>query len=168
MSETERKQWKVRTADKTRELTLQPVFEITERAPGEESNLSDKDVECRFVDLSLNDDKGNKVDMRMNFLDLYMFVYFIANEELRQQLQLRYERQATQIPYEVTFKLDAQEKQAGMAKRLITLTVDEITMAIARAGAQSLLGKGSKHRSIEEYIHAKEIERKKKKGDIII
>lgn len=164
MSELEQKKWKVRTADQSRELSFLPVFEITKKVEGESgSNLTDKDVECRYVDLELNDDKGNKMSMRMNFLDLYMFVYFIANEELRQQLQLRYERQTTQIPYEVTFKLDEQEKARGMAKRLITLSVDEITMAIARAGANELIGKGSKHKSIETYMHDK----KNRKAQII-
>lgn len=155
MSENEQKKWKVRTADKTKELSFLPMFETKQLSAGQGYNSTDKDVECLFVDLQLTDDKGQNIEMRLNFLDLYMFVYFVANEELRQSLQLRYERQASQIPYEVTFSLSPEEKQSGVAKRLITLTVDEIAMAIARAQAREISGKKSPHRSIEEYMFAK-------------
>ena len=161
-SEIEKKKWKVRTADKTKEISFFPTFEVRKMEKDEIHIATAKDVECTFVDLEFTDDNNpdGKVEMRMNFLDLYMFVYFIANEELRQSLQMRYERKMTQIPYEVTFKLDAEEKERGMAKRTITLGVDEIAMAMARSEAQLLKGKITRG-SVEEFIHKKNIERKK-------
>lgn len=160
MSELEKKKWKVRTADNTKELSFYPTFEVNKLGKDETHIATDKDVECRYVDIEFADSVGNPTSLRMNFLDLYMFVYFIANEELRQSLQLRYERQITQIPYEVTFKLDKQEIERGMAKRLITLGVDEISMAIARSEAQLLKGKITKG-SVEEFVHRKKMERQK-------
>jgi len=167
MSEIETKKWKVRTADKTKEISLFPTFEVGKK-PDEDlsgATAGAKDIECTFVDIEISDDKGGTQSMRMNFLDLYMFVYFIANEELRQSLQMRYERKITNIPYEVTFKLDKEEMQRGMAKRLITLGVDEIAMAIARSDAQLLKGKITPG-SVEEYMHRKNAE--KRKGNIIL
>lgn len=161
-SEIEKKKWKVRTTDQTREISFFPTFEVNKKEGETIGVASDKDVECRFVDIEISDEAGGKISMRMNFLDLYMFVYFIANEELRQSLQMRYERKVTQIPYEVTFKLDPEEKERGMAKRLITLGVDEITMAIARSEAQLLKGKITRG-SVEEFVHRKNIERRKGK-----
>ena len=160
MSDIEQKKWKVRTADQTKEITFLPTFEINALGKDETHIATDKDVECRFVDIEVSDEKGGKIDLRMNFLDLYMFVYFIANEELRQSLQMRYERKITNIPYEVTFKLDEQEKERGMAKRMISLGVDEIAMAIARSDAQMLKGKITKG-SVEQFVFRKNIERKK-------
>lgn len=148
----ERKVWSVRTADKKTQIVFSPMFEI--KTPGIDIDVTEKEVECRFVDIEFNDDKGKEHKLTMNYLDLFMFAYMCATEELRQQLQMRYERQAGSIPYEVTFSLSPEEKQSGIAKRLITLTVDEITMAIARAGANQILHK-VKPESIESYIHRK-------------
>lgn len=158
MTETEQKKWKVRTSDQTKEISFLPTFEVNRMDKDETHMATDKDVECRFVDVEVSDEKGGKIGMRMNFLDLYMFVYFIANEELRQSLQLRFERQITQIPYEVTFKISEEEKEKGIAKRLITLGVDEIAMAIARSDAQLLKGNITRG-SVEEFVHKKNIER---------
>lgn len=150
---TERKVWKVRTVDQQTEITFSPVFEI--KAPeGGDIDPETKEVECRFVDIQFKDNKGKVNDLRMNYLDFFMFSYMCANEELRQQLQMRYERKAGQIPYEVTFSLSTEEKQIGIAKRLITLTVDEITMAIARSEARTLMGK-NKPEFVEQYIARK-------------
>ena len=162
MSEIETKKWKVRTADQTKEISFFPTFEVNTIDKDETHIATDKDVECRWVDIEISDESevGGKTSMRMNFLDLYLFVYYIANEELRQSLQMRFERQVVNIPYEVTFKIDAQEKESGMAKRLITLGVDEITMAIARSEALALKGKITRG-SVEEFVHKKNLERKK-------
>ena len=161
-TETETKKWKVRTSDQTKEISFFPTFEIKQLDKDETHMATDKDVECRYVDIEITDESevGGKISMRMNFLDLYMFVYFIANEELRQSLQMRYERQVTEIPYEVTFKLDKEEMERGMAKRLITLGVDEIAMAIARSEALLLKGVITKG-SVSEFMHRKNLERKK-------
>lgn len=148
--------WKVRTANRDRELTFYPIFEVKELPPGVEySGGQTKEVECRFVEIEIPRKKGGDAELlRMSFTDLYLFVYTIAEEELRQQLQMRWERQSVNIPYEVTFKLDDEEIQRKMAKRLITLTVDEITLAIARAGANKLM-KALKPESTEEYVAKK-------------
>jgi len=163
MSDIEKKSWKVRTADGKKELEFLPIFQITELKDGTAySGGLSKEVECRLVDMKVPDDKGKITQFQMNFADLFLFVYTCAEEELRQQLQMRYERQAVNIPYEVTFKLDEQEKERGMAKRLITLTVDEITLAVARAGANKLL-KTLKPESTEEYVAKKMAELKTNK-----
>jgi hypothetical protein len=154
-SDIEKKSWKVRDASGKKELQFLPIFEIKQIVDGTQySGGQDKEIECRLIDIIIPDDKGNSVQFQMNFSDLYMFVYMCAEEELRQQLQMRWERQSVNIPYEVTFKLSADEIEQKMAKRLITLTVDEITLAIARAGANKLL-KGLKPESVEEYVYKK-------------
>jgi hypothetical protein len=161
-SEIETKKWKVRTADQTKEISFLPTFEVTAMDKDEIKIGTNKNVECKFVDIEMSDaDKPDgTLSMRMNFLDLYMFVYFIANEELRQSLQMRYERKVTEIPYEVTFKLDPEEQQRGLVKRLITLGVDEIAMAIARSEAQLLKGKITRG-SVAEFVQKKNAQRKK-------
>lgn len=159
MSDIEQKKWKVRTADATKEISFYPTFEVKKKQEDMIGVASDKDVECSFVDIEITDDKGAVQSMRMNFLDLYMFVYFIANEELRQSLQMRRERKINNIPYEVTFKLDPEEIKRGMAKRLITLGVDEIAMAMARSEAQLLKGKITRG-SVEEFVHKKNMDRR--------
>lgn len=165
MSEIERKKWSVRTVDQSKEISLFPVFE-TNLLPDQKVSLAtDKEVECKFVDIELKDNSNQLISMRLGFQELFMFVYYVANEELRQQLQLRYERQISHIPYELTFKLDKEEIQAGMAKRLVQLPVDEITMAIARSEAQALQGKATLG-SIEQWFHNKKLERQKNKKSI--
>lgn len=159
----EKKAWKVRDASGKKELQFLPIFQVQEinKAGIEYNDGLTKEVECRLVDVIVPDEKGNPVQFQMNFSDLYLFVYMCAEEELRQQLQMRWERQSVNIPYEVTFKLDDQEIEQRMAKRLITLTVDEITLAIARAGANKLL-KNLKPESVEEYVFKKQQQLKAK------
>lgn len=125
MSKTEQKYWRLQSAQ-GKIFEFFPLFEI------DESSQEPK-VECKRVDI--------KVDGKMytfDFANLYQFIYFIANEELRRSLLLRYERKVNYIPYEVTFKISEDEKAMGVAKRRIELTVDEITMAIARNEALKL------------------------------
>ena len=151
-----KKGWKVRTANRDRELTFYPIFEVKQLPEGLMlAGGQNKEVECRYVEIHIPRKKGGDDEiLRLNFTDLYLFVYTCAEEELRQQLQMRWERQSVNIPYEVTFKLDEEEIQRKMAKRLITLTVDEITLAIARAGANKLM-KALKPESTEEYVAKK-------------
>lgn len=119
MSKIEQKYWKLKSAQ-GKAFEFFPVFEVDDKQ-------QELKVECKKIDI--------KVDGKIytfDFANLYQFIYFIANEELRRSLLLRYERKVNYIPYEVTFKLTEQEKQTGIAQRHIELTVDEITMAIAR------------------------------------
>ncbi len=153
-TEIEKKKWKVRTADQTKEMSFFPVFEINV-PDGEIVKATDKEVECRYVDIEFTDDKGATASMRMNFMDLYMFVYYVANEELRQQLLMRYERKINYIPYEVTFKIDKEEAGLGVAKRLIKLPVDDIMMAMARAGFNAMAGT-IKPETVEQYFARKQ------------
>ena len=136
------KDWHIRASDGV-EISLRPIFVIREMAPGQVQMATDKDVECTMVHLEMRKEGKEALVMDLGFQELFMFVYFCANEELRQALQLRYERKITEIPYEVTFKLDKGEIDAGMAKRLIKLPVDEITMATVRADAQLSAGRAN-------------------------
>jgi len=104
-----------------------------------EANKDSGDIEARYLKLSFTDDKGKEKTFTFNWLDIYMFVYFTSNEELRRQLAARYERQINHIPYDVTLQLSAEEKASGIAKRRVELPVDELTMAIARNEAYKIL-----------------------------
>lgn len=124
-------------------ITFIPMFEVVEK-PDDTSQVAG-DVECTYVQV-IKEGKNGKETMTFNYLDIYMFMYFTASEELRQNLAQRYERNVSMIPYEVEFTLDPKEKETGKAKRRIELPVDEITMAVARNEAykmtSSKLGKG--------------------------
>lgn len=148
MSETKaKKKWTTRT--KLNEVvSFYPVFLINVDPEGVSSagvpTATDKDIECRFVEMTFTEKNGKERVLTFNFLDFFTFVYFVANEELRQQLQLRYERTINYLPYDVTFNLDAEEKISGVARRRIELPVDEITMAIARNEALKMQGMKTK------------------------
>lgn len=136
MSEIKKdKGWSIKASDGVT-IKFTPIFVVNQMQPGQTHTATDKDVECTMVHVEMKDALGKDTVMDLGFQELFMFVYFICNEELRQALQLRHERKITEIPYEVTFKLDKGEIEAGMAKRLIKLPVDEITMATVRADAQ--------------------------------
>ena len=124
------KPWKIKSAE-GKKFEFLPVFDTYEN-PTQEG----KDVECKNIIIKI-DGKN----YTFNFINLFQFIYFVANEELRQQLQTRYQRRINRIPYEVTFKLSDDEVKDKMAKRRINLSVDEITMAIARNEAWKLLPK---------------------------
>ena len=129
---TERKFWKLGP------ISFAPIFEVIMEADG----ITRKDVECKQVQIRFQDpETGKEHDVLIDFINLFQFVYFVANEELRRQLLLRHERKINYIPYEVTFKLDPEEVKAGMAKRRIELPVDEISVAMARAEANRILQK---------------------------
>lgn len=140
MSDTIKKRWKVRTINNKTDVSFLPVFTVNR--PGDVASsmtfdtpiASDKEIECTHINVSIPY-HGKDIELTFNFLDLYMFIYFCANEELRQQLQMKYERQVSYIPYDVTFRIDKEEKEKGLAKRRIELPVDELVMAIARNDA---------------------------------
>jgi hypothetical protein len=149
----EKRHWDVRSVDGKTEISLNPVFYISAPENGD-VDVEQKEIECRFIEIEIKHEGKVVHSFTMNYLDYFMFAYMTANEELRQQLQMRYERKAGSIPYEVTFSLSPEEKTSGVAKRLITLTVDEITMAIARSEARLLSGKMTPE-TLETYVARK-------------
>lgn len=112
-------------------LDFLPVFDV---------NKDNGDVETRYLKLNFKDPMTKvEREFTFNWLDVYMFIYFASNEELRQNLASRYERKVAYIPYDVTFKLTDEEKASGVIKKRIELPVDELQMAIARNEAFKML-----------------------------
>ena len=137
------KKWSVTDLESKQKVGFQAVWEEKDEQNTdglENPEVAKKEIECAFIEITSKDAQGNDVKLKFNYLDLYGFVYFIGNEELRRQLALRYERQIVYMPYEVTFKIDEEEKAAGIAKRRITLSIDEVAMAMVRARAMVLEG----------------------------
>lgn len=159
---TETKKWKVQASDGV-EVTFYPVFVTQDIPDGQVMTGQTKEVECKFVHMHMQGPDGSKVEMDIGFQELFMFIYYCASEEKRQELQLRQMKHISQIPYEVTFKLDSNEIEAKMAKRLIQLPVDEITMAIARSEAQLLAGKATLG-SLEQWFRNKRLAKKGRKS----
>jgi len=124
-----KKYWGIHSKEGTK-LEFLPVFE-----PNKETG----DIEARFVEMKFTDTDGKEQKLTFNWLDIYMFMYFTCNEELRKNLAARYERQVNYIPYDVTVQCTPEEKESGIAKRRIQLPVDELTMAIARNEAHKLM-----------------------------
>jgi len=118
------KSWTIKSAE-GKKFKFIPVFANTE---------GQDDIECKEIIIEV-EDKAYK----FNFVNLFQFIYFISNEELRQSLALRYQRRINKIPYDLSFKLDKEEIEKGFAKRRVELPVDEITMAIARNEAFKLM-----------------------------
>lgn len=138
--EVQKKYWSVRTMD-GRNIKFYPIFEVDDSLINQDKGIiGGEEVACRFIDVDFGDGKVT----RFNFTDIYLFIYSCANEELRQQLQLRVERPIYEIPYELTFKLSTDEKAAGFAKRLVKLPVEELAMSYARSIAGKHLEKLSK------------------------
>jgi hypothetical protein len=132
----EKRHWSVRTAA-NKNIEFHPIFVVNDEALKKEVvNVNDNEVECRFVDVKI----GEEVH-RFNFLDLFMFIYQCANEELRQKLQLRVEREITMIPYQVDFKLSSQERQDGKVRRRIELPLDDVAMYQAQKLANKHLAR---------------------------
>lgn len=124
-----KKYWSIGSKE-GKKLEFFPIFEI---------NQDTGDSEARYIELRFEDEKGDKKTFTFNWLDIYMFIYFTANEELRRNLAMRYERKVNYIPYDVTVQCTPEEKTTGIAKRRIELPVDELTMAIARNEAYKML-----------------------------
>ena len=125
-----KKAWGITSVEGTR-LDFLPIFEM---------NAESKEIETRYLKLHFSEG-GREHEYTFNWLDIYMFVYFACNEELRQQLASRYEREIKYIPYDVTIKVTEAEKEEGLVKRRIELPVDELQMAIARNEAFKMLKK---------------------------
>lgn len=129
-SGVKKKQWRLASLNGEGKLDFFPLFEMS-KDTGE--------LETRFLELRFLDERGKEKTMRFNWLDIYMFVYFTCNEELRRNLAARYERNVSYIPYDITLQLSDEEKATGIAKRRVELPVDELQMAIARNEAFKLL-----------------------------
>jgi len=127
----QKKQWRINSINGEGKLEFSPVFEVSEDTG---------DVETRYLELTFLE-RGNLKKMVFNWLDIYMFVYFTCNEELRRNLAARYERQVNYIPYDVTMKVTKEEWESngGMVKRRVQLPVDELQMAIARNEAFKMM-----------------------------
>ncbi len=110
------KKWRLKSAE-GKVIEFLPVFEVNK----------DNEVECKIIKVKIEDK-----EYTLNFLNLFQFIYFISNEELRQGLALRYQRKVNYIPYDVFFQLDKEEIQKGSAKRRINLPVDELSIAYAK------------------------------------
>lgn len=127
-------------------LEFFPIFEV---------NPDNNEVEARYLELRFFED-GKPKTMTFDWLNVYLFVYYTANEELRQNLALRYERKTNYIPYDVSFKITPEERDAGMVKRRIELPVDELAMAVARNEAYMMLGihaKGGKLPDPKQFMY---------------
>lgn len=125
-----KKYWRIVSKEGTK-LEFFPVFEV--------SPDGDKQIEARYLEMRFEDKEGEYKTFTFDWLNMYMFIYYTANEELRRNLAIKYERKVNMIPYDVTFKISEDEKQQGIAKRRIELPVGELEMAIARDEAFRLL-----------------------------
>ena len=134
--EIKKKYWRIEDKRNRHVLEFFPLFLV---------NPESGEVECRNLEMSFTDEKGVKHDMLFDWLNVYMFIYYTANEELRQQLATRYERKVNYIPYDVKIPVTQADLQAGSVGRRIELPVDELTMAIARDEAFTLLMKNKAH-----------------------
>lgn len=123
------KHWGI-TSKEGKRWNWTPQFEVVPES--EKEGVSE--VECRYITIEIDGVKHT-----FDYLNIYMFMYFCANEELRQGLNMRYHRQVTKVPYDVSFKLDSSEMKSGTATRRIVLEVDELTMAVARAEAMKMI-----------------------------
>lgn len=142
---TSKKYWRVGDINGGGQVEFLPVFKANEETG---------DIETRYVEIRSRNKKGDEHTITLNWLDLYMFVYFACNEELRQQLAQRYEREVKMIPYDVTIKVSDEEKATGIAKRRVELPVDELTMAIARNEAWKLFML-NKSKSPKDFLYRK-------------
>jgi len=133
-----KKHWKVKgVGDKgsLEDFTFTPIFDAITEKDKDKDSVSVSNVECKEIILETPDGK----EYRFDYMNLYMFFYFISSEELRQGLMKRYERKISMIPYDVSFTIDQNEKDIGKVTRRIELQVDELTMAVARQEAMSMI-----------------------------
>ena len=122
------RKWDIKSAEGT-VFEFLPIFGYKE-ATDQDSGEMKGEIECHNIQIKIKDKTYT-----FNYLNLYMFMYFVSNEELRQKLMQRYEKQVYEIPYDVTFKITKEEKEEGIAKRRIKLKIDEIAMAMVRSEA---------------------------------
>ncbi len=155
----EKKNWNLRDF-RGQEISFFPVFVVQDLKDGQVMLGTNQEVECKQVHIEMKNKAGDIQNYDIGFQELFMFVYYAANEEMRRNLQLQREKKISHIPYEVTFRLSQDEIGAGMAKRLIQLPVDDIIMSIARSEAQLIAGIHTKG-TIEEYFHNKSLQKKR-------
>lgn len=129
---TKKKAWRIKDKNTHGWLEFYPIFEVSEDT---------NEIECRFIQMKFRDDRGKDHEFMFDWLNIYMFMYYTCNEELRQGLAQRYERKVNYIPYDISMKLSKEEIESGQAKRRVELPVDELTMAIAREEAWGILMK---------------------------
>lgn len=130
--EIKKKYWRIDSKEGTK-MEFFPVFEV---------NKESGEVECRYVEIRTRDNETDQPKiMTLDWLNLYMFVYFCCNEQMRQGLAMRYEKKVNYIPYDVQIKVTPEEARDGFLKRRIELPVDELTMAIARNEAYMMMNK---------------------------
>lgn len=155
-----KKSWKIKSADGTT-FAFTPIFQIN---PENKDDL--KEIECTHIEIQ-NIDEENAPIYSFNYINLFQFIYFIANEELRQQLLQRAQRTVNYIPYDVMFTLDEEEKRKGVAKRRINLSVDEITMAVARDfGWKRFLANKLGDPNYEEWFKQMQLEHSQNNGSM--
>lgn len=142
----EKKFWNIKSAKNGYVLEFFPIFVINEET---------KEPECRNLEMKFTDDKGRTHEMLFDWMNIYMFCYFTANEELRQQLATRYERKVNFIPYDVKIPVTAADFKAGSLTRRVELPVDELTMAVAREEAWKILLKNKDHWNDPQYFRYK-------------
>ena len=118
----ETKKWTIKTLE-NKKFNFYPVFIADTQG----------DVKCERVIMKEGENKYS-----FNFLDLLMFVYFVGDEEQRQKLLNVQSKIIKEIPYDVTFKIDNAEKEAGIAKRRIMLPLDGVIAAYCRDEAKKI------------------------------
>lgn len=139
-----KKSWSIHSLEGIK-LDFFPVFE---------ANKENGEIETRFLNLKFkNPETRKEQEINLNWLDIYMFVYFACNEEKRQNLALKYEREVKYIPYDVTIRISEQEREQGLVKRRVELPVDELQMAIARNEAFKILQKGQFKNDPSSFIY---------------
>ena len=118
----ETKKWTIKTLE-NKKFNFYPVFIADTQG----------NVKCGRVIMKEGENKYS-----FNFLDLLMFVYFVGDEEQRQKLLNVQSKIIKEIPYDVTFKIDNAEKEAGIAKRRIMLPLDGVVAAYCRDEAKKI------------------------------
>lgn len=144
--EIKKKYWRINSANGAGLLEFFPIFLI---------NQETQEVECRNLELKFTDANNKEHTFVFDWLNIYMFVYYTANEELRQQLATRYERKVNYIPYNITVTVSPEEKASGIARRRVELPVDEVTMMVAREEAWRMLMKNKNHWNDPQFFRYK-------------
>lgn len=141
-----KKAWRIHSKEGG-SLSFNPIFE---------PNPENGEIEATKIGLKFEseDARGNRTtkEMTFNWLDIYMFIYFTCNEELRLQLANRYDRNVSMIPYDVTITPTPDEMAARLIRRRVELPVDELVMAIARNEAFKMVMKNP-GRKPGEYVY---------------
>ena len=111
-----KKKWTTKTIE-DKKVDFFPMFEV---------DWKTQDVNCQKLMMRID---GS--DYTFNYDLFLMLCYTIANEEQRKRFANIEMRGVSEIPYDVTFKISKEEKEKGIAKRRITLPVDELIINLA-------------------------------------